>query len=214
MYTPSAFGESDPAVHASLIREHPLATVITVGGAAPDAFHLPLVLNREAGPLGVLEGHLPRANPVSQQAAGGIAALAVFQGPQGYISPAWYPGKRAHGRVVPTWNYAVVHVRGVLRTIDDPAWVRAQLDALTRQQEADAAEPWQVSDAPAPFTDRQLEALVGLELRIESSVGKWKMSQNRSAADQQGVIDGLEARGDSTSLELAGLVARRSGQRS
>ncbi|MBE7244884.1 MAG: FMN-binding negative transcriptional regulator, partial [Actinomycetospora chiangmaiensis] len=149
-----------------------------------------------------------RANPQGQELAAMEECLIVFQGPQGYVTPSWYASKRAHGRVVPTWNYATVHAWGRPRVIEDAAWLGRQVADLTALREAPRAEPWAVSDAPKPFVDAQLRALVGVEIPITRIEGKWKMSQNRPADDRAGVIAGFEAEGETA---LAGLVAERSG---
>ena len=157
--------------------------------------HLPFLLDRERGPHGTLVGHVARANPVWQQAAG-RAVLVVFQGPQGYISPSGYPSKAQHGKVVPTWNYAVVQARGTLQVLDEAATKHAIVHRLTQQHEATQARPWAVADAPADYIEQMLRAIVGIEIPLLSLVGKFKLSQNHSADNRQGAIGALRARGD------------------
>jgi transcriptional regulator len=141
----------------------------------------------------------------------GAETLILFQGPESYITPSWYASKQEHGRVVPTWNYAVVQARGTPRTIDDPEWIRTQITELTATQEQKRSEPWNVSDAPEPFIAGQMKAIIGIEIPIATIEGKWKVSQNRSAADQHGVEKGLREEG--ISEEMAKLVAQRGARR-
>lgn len=204
MYIPRHFEESRIEVLHALMRARPLATLVTVSAAGLNADHLPLHLSGDSGQFGCLRGHVARANPMWQDFDAKVEALAIFHGPQGYVSPSWYPTKKQHGQVVPTWNYAVVHACGTLRTIQDPGWIRSQLEALTRQSEAAFAEPWAVADAPPEYIDRLAEAIVGIEMVITRLSGKWKVSQNQSSENQAGVIAGL---GELGAAELAALVA-------
>lgn len=207
MYLPPHFAETRTDVLHDAIRAHPLGTLIRVADGQPVADEIPFVLDPAAGAQGELRAHLARANPLCRNAADGQQVLVLFRGPQAYVSPAWYPGKAEHGRVVPTWNYVSVQVIGTLRLIDDAAWVRAQLDELTTQQESGRATPWRVDDAPEDFVAQQLRAIVGVEIVIESLTGKWKTSQNRSAADRLGVAAGLAAEDDQQAQRMARLVA-------
>ncbi len=177
-----------------LMQSHRLATIVHQGVDTLEANHIPLLIDPTRGPNGTLVGHVARANPIWQQAAN-QEMLAIFQGPQAYISPSWYVSKQRHGKVVPTWNYAVVHAHGTLRAIDDPEWLLAHVGAMTENNERDQPQPWRVSDAPAEFIDTMLKAIVGIEISITRLTGKWKVSQNRSAEDRAGVIDGLSADG-------------------
>ena len=188
MYTPAHFAERRPGELAALMRAHPLATVVVQGEDGLVANLLPLLLDETRQ---VLRGHVARANPLWRLAGEGLAALVLFHGPQGYVSPSHYPSKAEHGRVVPTWNYAVVEVHGRLRAIDDRAWLGDLVERLTAQHEAASAVPWRPGDAPADYLDRMLAAIVGVELAIERVAGKFKLSQNRDAADRAGVIAGL-----------------------
>jgi transcriptional regulator len=210
MYLPAHFEETNREVLHRLMHDHPLAMLVTHGAGGLDANHIPFELDPSAGPFGTLRGHLARGNPLWREAAES-EVLAVFQGPQRYISPSWYPSKQEGGKVVPTWNYAVVHAHGPLRVIDDPAWLRGLLVRLTAHHEAAMPVPWQVSDAPEEFIAKQLRAIVGIEIPLSRLTGKWKTSQNRNPADRAGVADGLRRAGNAAALAMADLVdaARR-----
>jgi transcriptional regulator len=205
MYEVAAFRETRAEVMQALIRAHPLATLFTVCGGVAEANHLPLLMDPDPAPNGSLRGHVARANPLWRQPPDG-GVLAVFQGPQAYVTPSWYPSKREHGKVVPTWNYAVVHVRGPLVVHDDREWLRDLVSRLTVSQEAGRSQPWGVGDAPAEYIDRMLEAIVGIEIPVRSIEGKWKVSQNRVQADRDGVAAGLRERADAEALQMARLV--------
>lgn len=209
MYQPSHFVQPDAQAVAGLLRAHPLATLVHLdaeGGLVADA--IPLLWQPDAaGGGGTLTGHVARANPLWQQ-ADGAAVLAVFQGPQAYVSPGWYPGKALHGKVVPTWNYCVVQAHGRLRAVHDKAWLRALVEQLTNQHEAALARPWQVANAPADYIDAMLRAIVGVEIRVTRLDAKWKVSQNRDEADRQGVVAALSARGEGEAAAMATLVAQ------
>lgn len=210
MYIPASYAERDLPTLLAFIASHPLAALVTASEPAGlFATHLPLVLDGATEPP-TLRGHLARANPHYRQIADGATeALVIFTGPDAYITPEWYPAKREHGRVVPTWNYVAVHAYGSVRLRDDPAFLRGHLDALTSRHEGDRPTPWQVSDAPEEFIAQQMKAIVGFELEIVRLEGKWKMSQNRSGADIDGVIRGLGASDAPTDREVAALVAAR-----
>ena len=153
----------------------------------------------------VLRGHVARGNELA--AMDGAAVLAVFHGPQGYVSPNWYPSKHANGgREVPTWNYAVAHVHGRLRVVHDAGWLRALLDALTNRFEASEPAPWKVADAPADHVEKLLGAIAGIEIAIERIEGKFKLSQNHPDANRAGVVGGLTRRGQGDDLALAALM--------
>ncbi|HVW12118.1 MAG TPA: FMN-binding negative transcriptional regulator [Bryobacteraceae bacterium] len=206
MYLPAAFREDRLETLHALIREHPLGTLITAGAGGLIANLVPFLLTG-GGEHGTLRAHIARANDQVEALRGGAETLVVFQGPEAYITPSWYAAKKEHGRVVPTWNYVVVQVRGTPRLIEDAAWIRAQIEVLTASQETQRAEPWKVTDAAEPFIAGQIGAIVGVEIPISSLEGKWKVSQNRSAADREGVVEGLrtEHRND----EMARLIAER-----
>jgi transcriptional regulator len=209
MYTPRHFEETRVDVLHQLMRDEPFAMLVTMGPAGLNANHLPVELDPEPAPLGTLRGHVSRANEVWSTSDPGVEALVVFQGPQRYITPAWYPTKEETGKVVPTWNYVVVHAYGTPRFIEDPAWLRAHVERLSAIHEAGRAQPWQVSDAPEDYVAAQVRGIVGFELPIARLSGKWKVSQNRAAADRAGVTVGLRADADPASAAMADLVERR-----
>ena len=208
MYVPKHFEETRVEVLHELMRAHPLSALVTGSAAGFDANHLPLVVHAEPEPYGTLRGHISRANPFWRELTAELPALAIFQGPESFITPSWYPTKRETGKVVPTWNSVVVHAHGVLRAMDDRVWLRAHLEELTHQHEGPRALPWMLTDAPADYIEQMMNAIVGFELRIERLVGKWKVSQNRSAADRTGVIDGLSQEGGEAAAVMAKLVDR------
>jgi transcriptional regulator len=212
MYVPRHFEESRPEILHALLREHPFATLVTWNGEGVEADHVPMELDVEPAPFGTLVGHVARANPVWRRAAADVEALAIFQGAQGYVSPGWYPTKAETGKVVPTWNYAVVHAYGRLRFIEDRAWLRALVERLTRRHEAARPAPWAVSDAPTEYVDGLLGAIVGVELVVTRLAGKWKLSQNRPRADQAGVLAGLAAEAPAGGAALAALMRRTFGE--
>jgi len=203
MYMPAHFEETRPEVLRALVQTHPLSTWVVHDDAGLVVNHIPFLLDATRGPHGTLIGHVARANPVWQRLG---PSVAIFQGAQAYVSPSWYPSKRAHGKVVPTWNYAVVHAHGVPRAVESRDELLAIVTRLTQVHEADSAVPWAVGDAPADFIEQMLKAIVGIEIPIERLVGKWKVSQNRSAPDRLGTVAGLQQRGDAQSLAMAALV--------
>lgn len=206
MYLPKHFEETRVPVLHDLIRAHPLGALVVVTSSGLDANHLPLEVDPDPAPFGTLRGHIARANPLWRDVARGGEAMAIFQGPGTYVSPAWYPTKTETGKVVPTWNYAVVHAHGTLRFIDDRAWVRAFVERLTNRHEAARRDPWKITDAPDEYIDTQLGAIIGLEIPIARLVGKWKVSQNRPAQDRAGVVEGLSREGGAAAVEMARLV--------
>ncbi len=206
MYEPSHFKVEDRAALLGVIRAHPLATLVTMGEGGLIANPVPFVLHEAEGNNGVLRAHLARPNGQWKEIAAGAQTLVVFTGVELYVTPAWYASKQEHGRVVPTWNYVTVQVRGPARAIEDPAWLREQLESRTRQQEAPRAEPWSVTDSPAPFVAGQMRGIVGIEIEIASMLGKFKLSQNRQEADKVGVLNGLSAEPESGSQAMAELL--------
>ena len=190
MYLPPAFREERVNVLHAFMRENPLATLVTVGADGIVANHIPLLIDPDPLPSGTLFGHVARTNPVWREFSSENPSLAIFSGPEHYISPSWYPSKQEHGRVVPTWNYVAVHAYGRLQIHEDPDWLRNLVTRLTATHEDRFEQPWQVSDAPADYVDGLLKAIVGIELRIERIEGKWKMGQNRSEADRRGALAG------------------------
>lgn len=208
MYVPPHFEETRLEVLHDLVRSHPLATVVTLAQESLNANHIPMELDTEPPPLGILRGHVSRANPMWKDFSSDVRALVIFQGPESYITPSWYQTKQESGKVVPTWNYAVVHAYGQLRIIEDPVWLRALVERLTNRHEAPRAEPWEVADAPEDYLRGQLNGIVGLEIPIERLIGKWKVSQNRPDTDRKGVIQGLQELGKSEAACMADLVDR------
>jgi transcriptional regulator len=206
MYQVGAFREERIDVMHALMRNHRLATLVTVNDGVPQANHLPLLIDPEPAPAGTLRGHVARANPVWRE-ADGREVLVIFQGPQAYVTPSWYPSKRETGQVVPTWNYAVVHAYGRLVVHDDREWLRTLVTRLTDQQEAGRQQPWRVDDAPPDYVDRMLGAIVGIEIPVSRLAGKWKVSQNRSEADRSGVAEGLRQSDEVQAQAMAALVA-------
>lgn len=211
MYLPAQFEEKRADVLQRLVHEEPLGLLVTQGAAGLQANSVPFLLDPGPGPHGTLRAHVARANALWREAAG-HEALVVFQGPQAYVSPGWYPSKAEHGKVVPTWNYVMVQARGTLRAIDDPAWLRAFVTRLTGKHEAAQTRPWAVTDAPPEFVDTMLRAIVGIEIELTAFTGKWKVSQNRSAADRAGTATGLDAAPGEDAASMAREVrARGSG---
>ena len=202
MYVPTHFAEDRLPLLLAFLREHPFGLLITLGGSQLDATPVPFLVEEQSGQV-TLRAHVARANPIWREARADLPALVVFQGPHAYVTPSWYPSKQESGKVVPTWNYLMVQARGALRVQQDPAWLRAHVGALTRQQEANEKQPWAVEDAPADFVDKLLGGIVGLEIVCSSLNGKWKLSQNRPEPDRTGVQRGLEGRGNDTASELA-----------
>jgi transcriptional regulator len=212
MYQPPLFREDRLAVMQDLIRTHPFGLLISVGAdGEPEANAIPLLLDTSGGGKGILRGHLARANPQAQLLAGTGRVLVVFQGPYAYVTPSWYASKIEHGKVVPTWNYAMVQVRGTARILEDPAWLRAHVGALTDSHEAGRPEPWAVGDAPETFIDSQIRGIVGLEVTIESLDGKWKVSQNRPVPDRVGVAAGLTGEDADGHADMVALVRAYGG---
>ena len=206
MYIPKHFEEPNVDVLHDLIRARPLATLVTLGPDGLVANHVPLHLSPEPAPYGTLLGHVARANSIWKDVRPNQEALAIFHGPDAYISPTWYATKQETGKVVPTWNYAVVHAYGALRVIDDAAWVRAQLELLTTQSEAAMPTPWAVSDAPPEYIEKLIHAIVGIEIIVTRLFGKWKVSQNQPERNQASVEEGLLSGGLPAAEQMALLV--------
>jgi transcriptional regulator len=214
MYVPPHFDENRvPVLHAA-IREIGFGTLVTVGAAGIIASHIPMLLDPAPAPYGTLVGHLSRANPQWRAVTTEIEALAMFLGPQAYVTPSWYPTKQETGKVVPTWNYVAIHAYGPLRFIEDADWKRAHVTKLTETHEANRPEPWAVSDAPPDFIEGMIKGIVGLEMPITRLEGKWKMNQNRSVADRAGVAEGLVRDGHGDASAVAAIMAARSTPKS
>jgi len=207
MYLPTHFKEERHEILRGLIADHPLGALVTLTAAGLEANHIPFLHDPAPAPYGTLRGHVARANPVWRDAAADTEALVIFQGPHLYVTPSWYPRKQKSGKVVPTWNYLVVHAYGQLRAVEDAAWLRAFVGRLTDRFEAARPAPWQVSDAPAEYVDAMVKAIVGIEIPVARLLGKWKTSQNQSAADREGVVRGLREQGDPAAAAMADWVA-------
>ena len=206
MYLPAFFKESRAEVLHAMMRARPLAALVTVGESGLLANHIPVETLSDPQPHGMLRGHIARANPLWREYRPDSEALAIFQGPQVYISPSFYPAKKATGEVVPTWDYAVVHARGTLRFVQDTDWLQALVVRLTDSHEASREAPWAVSDAPAPYIEKMLSMIVGFEFTIVGLTGKWKLSQNHPAPNRRGVVQGL-APGGADAREIADLLS-------
>ncbi|MXP62010.1 FMN-binding negative transcriptional regulator [Roseomonas sp. M0104] len=207
MYTPPAFREDDlSALHATIGAAR-LANLVTAGAEGVMATPLPLFLDPAEGSRGVLYGHLARANPQWKAASSG-EALAIFMGPDAYVTPSWYAAKRETGKVVPTWNYVAVHAHGPVEFFEDTERLLAVVTRLTERHEGGRAAPWAVGDAPEGFIRAQLRGIVGLRMPITRLEGKRKLSQNRSAEDRAGVRAGLAASDDAADRAVAALIPR------
>ncbi len=196
MYIPKVFEQADSASLIKLVKDFPFATLIASSNDGLEAEHLPMYMDD-----GVLQGHVAKGNPFWQRIAEGSDVMAIFQGANSYISPSYYPSKQRDGKVVPTWNYLVVHVKGKIKYKHEASWKLSMLTRLTDLHETRKSMPWQVCDAPQDYLVNMLSALVGIEIHIESMAGKWKVSQNQSVENKQGVVDGL-AQEESLSASL------------
>jgi len=208
MYLPSAFKIDDLASFHEVIRRYPLATLVTRLGDGIVADHIPFLLDTSGGDQGVLRAHVARANPLWQTHPAGVEVLAIFTGPDHYITPSWYSTHHETGKTVPTWNYIAVHAYGPLQIIDDPGWLRQQISELTALHEDGQTSPWAITDAPEDFIVTQMKAIIGIEIAITRMEGKQKTSQNRSWADRRGVMAGLAASGGDQAHVMADLIAQ------
>jgi transcriptional regulator len=206
MYLPKAFEPPDVDTMQQFVRVNPFGALVTMTSGGLEGNHIPFLIDAEPAPYGTLRGHVARANPIWRECEQSLEALVIFQGPDSFISPSWYPSKQETAAVVPTWNYVVVHAHGPVRVIQDADWLRAHVEALTNRHEQDRDPPWAVSDAPADFIQKLVRAIVGLEIPITRLTGKWKLGQNRSERDRAGVVDGLRREGRESAEALASLV--------
>jgi transcriptional regulator len=211
MYLPKHFEPADPEAARGLIEAAPLATLVALTAGGLVANVVPLEFVAAEGRQGTLRGHVARANPIWKEALPEHDVLAIFHGPQAYVSPNGYPSKREHGKVVPTWNYQVVQARGRLTAIEDAAWLRALVERLTDHHESRSAVPWAVSDAPEDYVQAMLRGIVGIEIGIRSLTAKFKLSQNRSAADIAGVAALLDAQPAAAAQAVAAAMRGASG---
>tara|TARA_R110002167_G_scaffold222826_6_gene427780 strand:- start:675 stop:1322 length:648 start_codon:yes stop_codon:yes gene_type:complete len=207
MYTPKLYREDRVDVLHQAMRDIAAATIVCQGPDGLIASHVPIELDRDPAPHGRIRCHFARANPHAEIAAAAGELLLIFQGPQRYVTPSWYPSKPETGKVVPTWNYVAIHAYGTVeKSFSAPEELRRHLSAMTARHEAGFAQPWGLDDAPSDYIGMMCRAILGLEIRLSRIEGKWKVSQNRTPADRTGVIDGLRAEGDAASLQMADLV--------
>ena len=193
MYLPEMF-RLDDELALDVVARARLATVVVSTGSGFEATPIPWMLRRSPDST-LLVGHISKANPLARTLSGSVDAIVIVDGPDGYVSPSWYPSKAESGEVVPTWNYVSVHLHGRLSLVDDAGWLREMVESLTVRYESERDQPWSVDDAPADYIDRMLRGIVGVEFLVERVEGKAKLSQNRSEADRAGVIVGLRAEG-------------------
>jgi len=203
LYVPKFNQQNDIEVLRSLIKSRPLGAWTTIANGDIEVNHIPFILHEDRGEFGTLVGHVARSNTVWKNFSEDKNSVIVFQGEQAYITPSWYPSKHQHGKVVPTWNYMVVHAEGIPKLICEGDRLLEHLNELTNTHEAEQALPWKVSDAPQEFINKLRQAIVGIEVPIRKLTGKWKLGQNRPAADQLGIISGLTSGGDAQSNALA-----------
>ncbi|MBL0533580.1 FMN-binding negative transcriptional regulator [Aeromonas dhakensis] len=201
MYQPPHFAVTDSETLHQLIQAYPLGALITHSEGGLDANHLPFELDAGEGEHGVLRAHVARNNPLWQEVKDGDEVLVIFKAADGYISPSWYPGKQEHHKQVPTWNYSVVHAHGRIQIRDDARFVRRLLANLTRHHEAGEPTPWKMADAPRDYLEAMVQAVVGIEIEITGLVGKFKLGQNKEAADRLGAANSLQERGQSALAE-------------
>jgi transcriptional regulator len=209
VHTPKLFQQADIESMQAMMLASPLGALVTSGANGLIANHIPFELAKEPKPYGRLSGHVARANPLWKDVVSSPKAtevLVIFSGADAYVSPSWYPSKKTSERVVPTWDYVVVHVYGQIRVIEDQRWLRSHVERLTNREESGFERPWAVTDAPSEFVDQMLSAIVGIEIDITRMEGKWKVSQNRSGPDRAGVAAGLREQGRPDGGEMADLV--------
>ena len=195
MYIPQAFREERPEVLHAFIQRHPLGAMVCMTAEGLTANHVPMILTGGGEGNALLRGHVARANSIWKSVEPDTPVLVIFSGANHYITPSWYPAKQEHGRVVPTWNYSVVHAHGTVRFADEKARTLAYVSELTSLQESSRPEPWKVSDAPGPYIDSMLSAIVTFEVKVTRLVGKFKASQHRPEAERRAVDEALEAEG-------------------
>ncbi len=209
MYNPKHFREDDIDVLQKTMRQIGAATVVCNGPDGMIASHVPVEVVSDPGPFGTLRCHFARPNPHAEAITAGNEVLLIFQGPQKYISPNWYPSKHQSGKAVPTWNYVTIHAYGEGRTYDDTQKLRRHLSALTDHFETPYALPWKLDDAPDDYIESMCQAIIGIEIPLRRIEGKWKMSQNKKQHDIQGTINGLKAQDDENSQSVARIMTER-----
>lgn len=205
MHIPKIFQKNDHGQIEKLIREYPFATLVTHSDSGVDANHLPVIFTEVSGKK-IIQAHIAKVNPLWKEVSDGSEVLLIFNGPNCYVSPNYYPTKKETGKAVPTWNYVVAHVRGVMSYKQDKVWLKQMIDNLTSQHEANQEIPWATSDAPQDYIQRMLSAIVGLEIEITSITSQWKLSQNQPEKNKLGVVNGLSSEKESEYLKIATLV--------
>jgi transcriptional regulator len=208
MYVPKFNEVKDVPVLQNFMESNPLGAWTTIAKGDIVANHIPFLLHREEGEMGTLVGHVARQNNIWQEYSDAKNSLVIFQGAQSYMNPNWYPSKHEDGKGVPTWCYMVAHVEGIPRTIEDPEWLLQHVNELTNKHEGKQSLPWKVSDAPDDFIDMLIKGIVGIEIPITKITGKWKLDQNRTESDRQGVIEGLSSTESPQSHQIAEQLTR------
>lgn len=208
MHIPKQFQESRVDILQGFMRDYPLCTLITLSSDGVNANHIPMHVIDTPQPFGALTCHIDKSNRIVDDIHRNGEVLAIFNGPNTYITPSWMPTKKEKGRVVPTWNYAVVHARGNARVIEDKQWLYEQIGAFTNHSETAVHSQWQLSDAPLEFTDKLINGILGLEIIITELTGKWKVSQNEPMVNKRGIVEGLKnSDGQADKAAMASLVA-------
>jgi len=205
MYVPSAFRENRIDALHEMMSHIGAAVVVGQGSDGLVGTHVPIELDQQPAPLGTIRCHFARANQHTTFVPG-RELLLIFQGPQGYVTPSWYPSKHKTGKAVPTWNYVAIHAYGIATTFENGERLLAHLSALTDRQERSYRVPWKVADAPKSYIDAMCHAIIGIEIKLTRVEGKWKLSQNKPDSDRIGVINGLRSLGDETSERMAELI--------
>ena len=208
MYIPKFNNIDDTRTLIEHIRKHPFGSWSCLAEGEIVVNHIPFILHEGRGESGTLTGHVSRANPIWKTCSGEQESVVIFHGEDAYISPSWYPSKHQEGKAVPTWNYTVVQARGTPSFKESPKWILDHVNELTDQQEGRQALPWKVDDAPKEYIDRLINGIIGIEIPIRTMIGKWKIGQNRSHADQFGMVAGLSSRDDGKSQALGKLTKR------
>jgi len=206
MFQPPIFSVDDKELMHELMLTHPFGTLISIQDGGITADHLPLVIHPELSEQGTIRAHIAKGNPLWLKRKTSMEILAIFQGPQAYITPSWYPSKKQHGKVVPTWNYAVIHAHGELNFRTDEEWLLDHLVELSNRQEDGRYKAWKVSDAPDSYIAKQLKGIVGIEIEIKKLEGQWKVSQNKNEEDRTGVQEGLKLEADQVANSMSELV--------
>ena len=205
MHIPKFFEQDNIEELEKMMLAYPFATLVNQSKNGLRADHIPLYLQKMPNNKRILKGHIGKGNPLWKEVTENSESLAIFHGPDNYISPNYYPSKQVDGKVVPTWNYVAVHLKGNISFVHDKEWKLDMLNVLTNQHEENQSQPWSVSDAPSEFTAKMLGGIVGIELDVKSIQGQWKVSQNKQEKDSQGIIGGLSEIG---AKEMSKLVEK------